>query len=208
MHTRLNEIVAKMKELEKELVAEIQKSEEEYYYKVRGKIVTFEEWVKHEQQELVHKLIPWLRESTWPVILTTPVVWACLFPALFLDLMLTLFQHICFPIYGIPKVRRADYLVVMDRRALAYLNIIEKVNCIYCSYFNGMIAYVQEIAGRTEQYWCPIKHARKTAALHSRYIKFFEYGDGKGYREHLEEVRRDFADLSSSEKVEQIPPRA
>jgi hypothetical protein len=109
--------------------------------------------------------------------------------------MLTLYQAICFPIYGIPKVKRADHLLD-DRRVLPYLNIIEKINCSYCSYVNGMLSYAQEIAGRTEQYWCPIKHARKMTTLHSRYIKFLEFGDGEGYREKIETVRRDFEDLA------------
>lgn len=90
-----------------------------------------------------------------------------------------LYQAICFPIYGIPKVGRGDY-IISDRYALPYLNIIEKVNCQYCAYMNGLIAYTQEIAGRSEQYWCPIKHARKMATLHERYVRFLEFGDGKG----------------------------
>jgi hypothetical protein len=91
-------------------------------------------------------------------------------------------------------VQRGDH-IILDRRALHYLNIIEKVNCAYCAYFTGMIAYVQEIAARTDQYWCPIKHACKVAHLHSRYIKFFEFGDAEGYRNDSEKVRRDFEDL-------------
>ena len=81
--------------------------------------------------------------------------------------------------------------------ALAYLNIIEKINCIYCGYFNGLIAYVQEVAARTEQYWCPIKYARRVSYMHGRYHKFLEFGDGKGYKERLEQLRSDFTDLEN-----------
>ena len=96
--------------------------------------------------------------------------------------------------YGIPKVRRADYIVI-DRQYLSYLNVIERLNCVYCGYFNGVIGFAREIAGRTEQYWCPIKHAHKIKALHSRYKNFFDYGDAEGYRAKIEEVRRDFDDI-------------
>jgi hypothetical protein len=191
MENRLHTLIAKMKELEKELAEEIQKKEEEYYYKIFGKRVTFEEWIKHEQKALVQKIIPYIRSSTWPVLLTAPVIWAVLPAVLLLDLMFAIYQAVCFPVYGIPKVKRSDYMA-FDRRALPYLNIIEKINCQYCAYANGVIAYAQEIAGRTEQYWCPIKHARKLTTLHSRYIKFLEFGDGSGYREKFETVRRDF----------------
>jgi hypothetical protein len=194
MENRLQVLVEKIKELEKELSQEIQKKEEEYYYKIFGKRVAFEEWIQHEQKTLVKKIIPFIRESSWPVILTAPIIWAVLPAALLLDLALTLYQSVCFPIYGIPWVKRGDY-VMFDRRALPYLNIIEKVNCGYCAYFNGLAAYAQEIGGRTEQYWCPIKYARKVTTLHNRYAKFIEYGDGAGYRDRIETVRRDFEDL-------------
>ncbi|MFT4580172.1 MAG: hypothetical protein ACI9UO_003027 [Nitrospinales bacterium] len=85
---------------------------------------------------------------------------------LFLDLVMSIYQRICFPVYGIPKVRRGDYIVI-DRQYLSYLNITEQLNCIYCGYFNGVMGYTREIAGQTEQYWCPIKHARKIKALHT-----------------------------------------
>lgn len=197
MESRLHALVAKIKELEHELAQEIQRKEEEYYYKIFGRRVRFEEWIKHEQKALVRKIIPFLRESSWPVILSAPVIWAVLPAALLFDLLLTFYQAVCFPIYGIPKVKRSEY-VIFDRHVLPYLNIIEKINCTYCAYINGLIAYAQEIAGRTEQYWCPIKHARKMTTIHHRYIKFMDFGDGSGYREKIEAVRRDFQDLEQS----------
>ncbi len=83
----------------------------------------------------------------------------------------------------------------MDRGRLRYLNSIEKLNCVYCEYVNGVIAYIQEIAGRTEQYWCPIKHAMRMKTMHSRYRYFFDYGDAEEYRHRLDEVRKAFEDL-------------
>lgn len=68
-----------------------------------------------------------------------------------MDVIVSIFQFICLRIYGIPKVNRADY-DVMDRQKLEYPNGLEKLNCAYCGYFKGLIAYVQEIAARTEQY--------------------------------------------------------
>jgi len=194
MESRLHILIAQIKELEQELVQEIQKKEEEYHYKIFGKKVTFEEWIKHEQKTLVMKIIPYIREAAFLNILTAPIIWAVLPAALFLDLMITLYQTVCFPVYGIPEVQRSMY-IVLDRHSLPYLNIIEKVNCEYCAYVNGLVAYVQEIAGRTEQYWCPIKHARKMTTLHRRYIKFLEYGNGPAYRENIEKIRHDFLDL-------------
>jgi hypothetical protein len=144
----------------------------------------------------MQRLSRYLSEADLLNMLTAPVIWFILIPALFLDLSVTVFQAVCFRVYGIPRVKRRRYIVI-DRQSLAYLNVLEKLNCMYCGYFNGLIAYVREVAGRTEQYWCPIKHARRQASIHSRYGKFLEYGDAEGYRSRLEEIRRNFRDLEA-----------
>jgi hypothetical protein len=69
------------------------------------------------------------------------------------------------------------------------------VNCTYCAYFNGVLGYLREVAARTEQYWCPIRHARPVKPTHSRYRQFFPYGDAEGYRQGLAEVRKRFDDV-------------
>ena len=194
MDQRIEELLEHIKRLENELSRELQKKEEEFFYRVRGRKVCFEKEIKREHRRLKKRLHHYLFESRLANIATVPFIWACLPPALVLDLLVSLYHLICFPIYNIPKVSRADYLVV-DRHALRYLNLIEKINCVYCGYFNGLIAYVQEVAARTEQYWCPIKHARKMTRLHSRYRKFIAYGDAEGFQKRLETIRKDFDDL-------------
>jgi hypothetical protein len=122
-----------------------------------------------------------LRTSEILVILSTPLIYACLIPFLLLDLTVTIYQAVCFPVYGVPKVPRRDYLI-FDRGRLAYLNGVEKIGCVYCSYANGLLAYITEIAGRTEQRFCPIKHSHPILKPHSRYSHFLPYGDARAYR--------------------------
>ena len=179
------------------MLVEVHAKEQQFRYVIRQHGVHFQEGVAAQHKKLVKKVRDYLAEAKFLTIITTPVIWSCIVPIMFLDVWATVYQFICFPIYGIPKVRRRDY-VVMDRRKLAYLNFIEKINCWYCEYVNGLIAYVQEIAGRTEQYWCPIKHAMRLRAIHSRYQHFMDYGDAEAYRKHIEQVRRDFGDVKES----------
>ncbi|MDZ7641763.1 MAG: hypothetical protein U5J62_07065 [Desulfurivibrio sp.] len=194
MSNRIEELLKRLKELEQELSAEIQRKEEEFSYHIKGRRVIFAREARRRHRLMVKSLRRFLYESRLLVILTAPVVWSCLLPALLLDLFITVYQASCFPVYGIPKVKRGDYIVI-DRHALSYLNPVEKLNCLYCGYVNGLIAYTREIAARTEQYWCPIKHARMTKEVHHRYHKFMEYGDAESYRRLVEKIRRDFADL-------------
>lgn len=136
--------------------------------------------------------------SKFLVLATGPLLWLFLVPLVLLDLIAVVYQTLCFPIYGIPKVRRRDYIVI-DRHHLGYLNFIEKLNCLYCGYANGMFGYMTEIGARTEQFWCPIKHALRMKAIHSRYKTFTDYGDAEGYRKRVEEIRRSFEDLPPDE---------
>lgn len=198
MNNRIEALLEAMKKLEQELLEELEKKEAEFYYRVVGRKVRFETEIKKRHRALMQRLAPYLSEAALLNILTAPFIWFILIPALFLDLSVTIFQAVCFRAYGIPRVKRRRYIII-DHQSLAYLNLIEKLNCMYCSYVNGLIAYIREIAGRTEQYWCPIKHARLQAPLHSRYGKFLEYGDAEGYRSRLEQIRRDFSDLEDKE---------
>ena len=191
---KLQNLFQEMKALEQELLLELQKKQEEFFYKIKGKRVYFEAATRLYHKTLVTRVHAYLFNASFLNILTVPVIYSCLLPAVLLDVMVSLFQAICFRVYGIPRVNRREYIVI-DRHSLSYLNPIEKVNCVYCGYFNGLIGYVREVAARTEQYWCPIKHARRMASLHNRYDKFVEYGDGQAYRENLVKIRREFDDV-------------
>lgn len=120
---------------------------------------------------------------------SAPLIYFQLLPFTVLDLSVSLYQAVCFRAWGIKRVRRRDFFAI-DRHKLPYLNALEKVHCLYCSYANGVIGYVREIAARTEQYWCPIKHARRPRAGHERYELFMPYGDASVYRSGLAGLRR------------------
>lgn len=121
-------------------------------------------------------------------LLTAPVIYSVLVAFVILDVWVTVFQAVCFRAWALPRVRRRDYFAI-DRHKLAYLNGIEKTNCLYCSYANGLIAYVREITARTEEYWCPIRHARRVRGAHERYEAFAPYGDAWAYRRKLPALR-------------------
>jgi hypothetical protein len=128
---------------------------------------------------------------TQPVLigLVAPVIYGLAVPILFLDLAVALYQFVCFPVFRIEKVRRADY-VRITRHRLRYLPLYAKVNCLYCSYANGVIAFAREVAARTEQLWCPIKHAKPPRDSHPYFQEFVEYGDEDAYRKRRSELRR------------------
>ena len=122
-------------------------------------------------------------------LLAVPVIYSMIVPIVVLDVWISLYQFLCFPLFGINKAKRSDYIVI-DRHKLAYLNGIEKLNCVYCGYANGVFAYAREITGRTEAYWCPIKHSGTVRDAHRHYRRFANYGDARGYKQRLTRIRR------------------
>lgn len=117
-------------------------------------------------------------------ILSMPFIYAMLFPWMFLDLFLTIYQNTAFPLYGIPKVKRSEFFIY-DRKYLKYLNLIQKVNCLYCSYMNWLFSFASEIAWRTEQYWCPIKHAEHSDSEHRYFMHFADYWNSDDFKSKL-----------------------
>ena len=189
MNTHIDELLARIRELQDEVEEEYRQARDDWAVRKAELAGEF----MRQQRRYKTGLFRFMVRSRLLVVLTAPVIYAGWIPFLLLDLFVTVYQAICFPVYRIPKVRRAEFFV-FDREDLPYLNIIEKFNCFYCSYGNGVAAYFREVAARTEQYWCPIKHARRVRAAHSRYPKFFDHGDAETFRQGLNRLRRQYDD--------------
>lgn len=189
MSPHVEDIVERIHETEAALVREVDAQRRRWHYRVHHGRVWFGQEVRRAHRQLKQSIPSFIRHGSLLSLLTAPFLYSLLLPLALLDLWVTVYQWVCFPIYGISRVPRRAYFAI-DRHQLAYLNGIEKMNCTFCSYANGVIAYVREVAARTEQYWCPIKHARAVHAPHARYRLFFDYGDAEGYRRHLGALRK------------------
>ena len=188
MNDQISQILARMAAVEDELRTAVQQQESKMFFQIKGKRVEFERSVAEAHRKLRKNLFRWLVTDRPQNLLTGPIIYAMIVPLVLLDACVSFYQWACFPIYGIIKVRRGDYLV-FDRRHLGYLNLIEKFHCTYCEYGNGLMAYMGEILARTEEYFCPIKHAHKILGTHARYNRFLGYGQADAYEAKLEEYR-------------------
>ena len=188
MASRTTDLLDRIAGLERELEGELTRRRALWRYRVDAGRVRFERDVHEAHRRLKQRLPAFLRESSPMTIVTAPVIYSLIVPVALLDLWVTLYQAICFRAYGIARVRRSPYIVI-DRQSLAYLNGVEKLNCVFCGYANGVFAYAREVAGRTEQYWCPIRHAKRSRAPHPHYREFVEFGDAEGYKRRLIPLR-------------------
>jgi hypothetical protein len=188
MNDRIRHLMDQIESLEGELNKALQEQQVHLSFKIKGKRVEFEKSIKDAHKQLKISFIKWLGNRPLNLI-TAPIIYGMFIPMALLDLCLWFYQATCFPIYKIKKVKRSDYMI-FDRHQLSFLNGIEKFHCTYCAYGNGLVAYATEVLARTEQYFCPIKHARKMIGTHARYKKFIEYGDASDYQIKLESFRK------------------
>lgn len=175
-------------QLEEEFDRLLEEKQLQFHYTLNKGRVIFEQNFHNFLQGHRTGVWQYLWEAKLGHILTAPIIYSVVLPLLLLDLAITVYQHTCFRVYGIPRVRRVDYFII-DRQHLGYLNAIEKFNCMYCGYGTGLMEYSREIIARTEQYWCPIKHARRPLSQHDRVRHFADYGDAAAYKKEIEHIK-------------------
>lgn len=192
MDERVRTLLSQITDLEDELRTALHEQHTQVLYRIEGKRIEFEQGIREAQAKLRLGVLKWLAESQFRNVVSAPVIYSLIVPLALLDLALTVFQIACFPLYRIAPVKRSNY-ILFDRLHLSYLNSLEKLNCVYCAYAGGVIAYAREIAARTEQYWCPIKHARKVMDPHRRYARYADFADAEHYHDALMAMRDELA---------------
>lgn len=181
MKSTIQEILSKIEALNNDLRVEYERLSEKYGFSIaKRKIIFLEEFRRRNRG---FKLPAWkyVLPTNIRHVLSIPFIYGVFPVALLFDLTITIYQWVCFSLYRIPIVRRKEYFIY-ERRFLDYLNIVEKINCLYCSYFNWLAAYTVEIGARTERYWCPIKSAQKPKFSHGWYKDFADYGNPEDWK--------------------------
>ncbi|MBL4743690.1 MAG: hypothetical protein JKX87_03495 [Cycloclasticus sp.] len=194
MNKTISNIIDEIRRLEKDLEELVESQQRNFLFEIEGAKIKFEKNILEQQNALKVNLHQWLKKSRLSSILSIPFIYGMIIPLTFIHISIEVYQAICFPLYNIPKVKRGNYFIA-DRQQLPYLNIIEKFNCAYCSYGNAVIAYTREIIGRTELYWCPIKHAKKILGTHQHYKRFLDFGEFDNYHEKVAKIRDKTSNL-------------
>ncbi|MDD5303583.1 MAG: hypothetical protein PHS14_10795 [Elusimicrobia bacterium] len=194
MSSPLSAIAGRIAELERELERrfdeEFAEKQKQFRYSVEKGRIAFDSGVGAIHERLRKNWVSYLWDMPRYSLLVSPVIYSLTVPLLMLDAWLWLYQAVCFPVYGIEKVERSQY-ILLDRGRLRYLNWLERFNCNYCGYANGLVAYAREVSSRTEQYFCPIKHATRLAGASPRYQEFADFGDAQAYRDNMAPLREE-----------------
>ncbi|MFZ2255560.1 MAG: hypothetical protein WAW59_03700 [Patescibacteria group bacterium] len=135
MKDSIRDILAKIESLNNDLREEYDRLSKEYGFYIEKKKVIFLEQFKRKNKTFKFPTWRYVIPTNIRHLLSIPFIYGMIVPAVLLDLALTIYQWTAFSLYRIPYVKRRDFFIY-DRRFLDYLNLIQKVNCLYCSYVN------------------------------------------------------------------------
>jgi hypothetical protein len=194
MRSQIREILEKIEALNNDLRGEYERLAKKYGFELNRRKIIFLEEIKKRNKGFKRPTWKYVIPTNLRHFLSIPFIYGMIVPTIILDIFLTIYQWTAFSLYRIPKVKRSEY-IVYERRFLDYLNLIQKINCLYCSYVNGVFAYAVEIGARTERYWCPIKAATKPRFSHGWYKDFADYGNPEEWKEKSTSEEKAFRDV-------------
>ncbi len=188
MDSKIKDILKKIDALNETLGKEYEKLAKKYGFSFSQKGIIFAEEFRKRNKALRIPAWKYAVPKNILHVVSMPFIYMMIIPAVILDIFITVYQQVAFSLYDIPKVHRDEH-IIYDRRLLDYLNVIQKINCLYCSYVNGLFSYSLEISARTERYWCPIKAANKLKFPHNWYDDFADYGNQKEWQEKFNDSK-------------------
>ena len=198
MKSKINKLLWDIQQKKNELWEEYAQLKIKYWFKLEGQRVIFNSEAKQRNKFFKKSLMETIFTAQIREIFSIPFIYMMIFPTLILDICLIIYQYTAFKLYNIPLVSRKEY-IIYDRKVLDYLNILQKLHCMYCSYVNGVFQYAVEIGGRTEKYWCPIKNASKKSGEHDWEKYFADYWDPEGFKKVFHSVE-EFNIMTSTGK--------
>ena len=199
MKSRINNILEEIENKRDELKLEYIKLMDKYGFKFKRWKIVFNKDIVKKNKKLKKSIFKTIFFAKMRELISIPFIYWFYIPVLILDIGLFFYQQIVFRLYRIPLVKRSDY-IIYDRWILDYLNLIQKVNCIYCSYVNWVFSYAVEIWWRTEKYWCPIKHAKKSKWWHSWQQEFADYWDVEWFKESFFNIEQKIESFKKNNK--------
>jgi hypothetical protein len=118
--------------------------------------------------------------KTFNHFISSPFIYGLGITLILFHIVLEIYHQVAFRLYNLELVDYKKYIKI-DRYKLSKLTILQKINCVYCGYANGLLPYAVAIAAETEKYWCGIKHNFDD---NSKFIEPAHHKDFAEYQEY------------------------
>jgi len=109
MNTRVDRFVSRIRLLEDELASEHEAQRQRWHYRLDRGRVWFDREVQLAHRRFKQSIPAFIAQGSVRNLLTAPIIYTLIVPLLVLDVWITLYQWMCFPIYGIAVVSRPSY---------------------------------------------------------------------------------------------------
>ncbi len=100
MNEQIEQILKKISYLEKKLQDELRKEDKLFDFTFEGKKVCFNKELLKEQQKHLEDIFTYLKNAPILYIITSPIIYGLIIPALILDITVTIYQAINFRVYN------------------------------------------------------------------------------------------------------------
>jgi hypothetical protein len=127
MPSRIDGLVAHIAQLEREVEHELNRAREQWRYRVDAGRIRFDRDVHLAHKRLKQSIPRFIRESSPLNIVTAPIIYSMVVPIALIDVSFSIYQILCFPLYGISHVRRSVYVVAVDARAPCPLSRVRRL---------------------------------------------------------------------------------
>lgn len=152
------------------------------------KIIAISRELKRYKEQIALQKLHEKQLTNIKYLLSTPFIYGMIVPMLFFHILIEIYHRVCFYLYDMEYIDYRNHFR-FDRHRIGGISPLQKFNCIYCEYGNGLASFTKEVIGKTEAFWCPIKHEDSPESPHAYYQQFMEYGNGRNFEEKRETVR-------------------
>ena len=100
MNPSIEALQNRIRLLEDQIESEVQRRRESLHADFENTRIRFEREVIAAQKRFKAGLLSYVWHSSLLTILTAPIIYAGIVPLLLMDLFVTVYQAVCFPVYG------------------------------------------------------------------------------------------------------------
>ena len=110
MNETIKNMIADIEAMKAKLGEEIEKHEAHLSYEIKNGYVAFEDDIIEKQQENMKSLWQWFTETPLLHLLSSPVVYMMVFPAMLLDVMLFIYTNVVSRVFKFDFLPRNAYV--------------------------------------------------------------------------------------------------
>jgi len=109
-NSAIQDLIDQFNQIKKNLEMDVESKRKQFDYQFNKKRIIFEKVLLKAHKKLKTGSLRYLFNANLLTIITAPLIYMLIVPLLLLDLFVSLYQAICFPIYKVKKLKEVTIL--------------------------------------------------------------------------------------------------